>query len=356
MAQTIKSLQKQFEKVKVDGFSVKGFKKGDYGHNTVIGTLSNGIEVAFRIYYQRENAQAIDNICEMIKQDMSLVEYIKDNLMPKGCELVMFHDGFKLFAFKMGISVDGHIIEFYVPWVHWVVENNPPVDYTLQEVITIIKNTTKKISENFRTLLTYPKFEYESHSVVSGFTHKNAGALDVKINGSAYGVKGCFVIKNFENADVKKILKQQLKYFKRKSHNKPAEAINIIDFRDYPEIIDACEKENRLCAKYREAHDEKARNIYEGYCKDTLIPLFKKFFVAINARFINRKNKKECSWENLFLPDFFGDDICHGAGRLEILFSRGYNGQYIWANNVVTTKGCYLQEKREEFLKEKNNE
>lgn len=54
MAQTIKSLKQQMDKVDIKDFTVKDYGKGDYGYNIIYGTLDNNIEVSFRMPYQNE--------------------------------------------------------------------------------------------------------------------------------------------------------------------------------------------------------------------------------------------------------------------------------------------------------------
>lgn len=69
--------------VEVEGFSVTELKKGDYGYNMAYGVLDGGIEVGFKIPYQKENdALAPRAIEEELKANVGTVRLIAKSCSP----------------------------------------------------------------------------------------------------------------------------------------------------------------------------------------------------------------------------------------------------------------------------------
>lgn len=356
MAQTIKSLKQQMTNVKVDGFVVKDYKKGDYGYNLVCGLLDDKIEVAFKIPYQKENADAVNEISESLEQDVSFVKFINANLIPNDCSLVKYIDGEFLTSFQMGIAVEGRVIEFSLFWVYWKKNHpsyEPPIPYPLKQVINNIKKSAARYVNNLKALLHSTEFHYENHVIVSGTRQLNKYALNIKINGSAYGVNGSFIIEDFENANVKKILKRQLKIFKDKSEGKISKNADndIIDLRSYPELLAALEKEEKLTRLYNNNETPQRRDARDAFCRTVLIPLAKKIFSEVNARFIDWRIGEELSWTEVFPENLFEDGDYNDIRLLLSMLDYGSNGKYIWKNNVINIRGESLQEQRKELLK-----
>ena len=357
MAQTITSLQQQMLDVTVDGFVVKSYKKGDYGYNLVYGLLDDKIEVAFKIFYQKENAGATKEITETLEQNIGFVRFINNRLIPKDCALVKFIDGEYLTSFQIGIEVDGHVIEFPLSWVYW--EKNhpthkPPVNYSLKQIIKNIKQAIANYTRNLKVLLKSTDFRYESYAVVSGLNNTSRlPSLDLKINGSAFGIDGSVVIKDFQNANVKKILKRQLKSMKDKSEGKKTKANDnvLIDLRTYPELVAALSKEEKLTRSYYKNETPQRKTARDEFCKTTLIPLAKKIFSEVDAVFIDWRIGEELPWTELFPEDFFADCDYNDIRLLTLLFDRGSTGEYIWKNNVITVSGQALEDERKELLK-----
>lgn len=353
MAQTIKSLQQQMEKIKIAGFSVKGYEKGDYGYNLVYGTLDNQIEVSFKVFYQKDNDEAIKEIQESIKQDIDFVRFIQDKLIPKNCKLVKFIDGKFLYSFKLGLEIDSKTIEFYLLWAQWIKDNAPPVYYPLNQLVKNIKISAKKYAKNFKTLLNFPNFKYENHSVISGLTNANINTLNILVSGSAFGIQDSFIIKDFENANIKKILKQQLKTLKNKSQNKNVATNNneLIDFRNYAELIKALKKENQLTTQFKNNNTPEKQKARDEFCKNTLIPIIKEIVNQLDAKFIKWRTGEEVSWKELFPESFFEDYDYNCIRMINVLFERGWTGKHIWKNDIITISGCSTHDKKEELLK-----
>lgn len=353
MAQTIKSLQQQIEKINIAGFSVNGYKKGDYGYNLVCGTLDNEIEIYFKVFYQKENDEAIKEVQKSIEQDIAFVKFIQEKLLPKDCKLIKFIDGEFLYSFKLGLEIDGKTIEFYLLWAHCVKDNTPPVYYPFNQLVTNIESAVKNYTKNFKILLNFPKFKYENHSVVSNLTNKHPNALNIIVNGSAFGVNGSFIVRDFENANIKKILKQQLKIFKNKSKNKKLATTDneLVDFRNYAELIDALKKENKLTTQFNNDSTPEKQNTRDEFCKNTLIPIAKEINNQLDAKFIKWRTGEEVSWKELFPDNFFEDRDYNCIRMIRILFDRGWTGKYVWKNDIITVSGSSIRDEKGKLLK-----
>lgn len=355
MAQTIKSLKQQMTNVKVNGFAVKDYKKGDYGYNLVYGLLDDKIEVAFKIPYQNENADVAKEISEILEQNIGFVRFINAKLIPKDCALVKFIDGEYLNSFQMGIAVDGRNIEFSVFWVYWQKNHpsyKPPIRYSLKQVIKNIKKSVANYIANFKALLDSTEFHYENHSVVSGLNNTNKTSLNLKINGSAFGINDSFIVEDFENANIKKILKRQLKIFKDRSEGKITETKDnvLIDLRNYPELVAALAKEERLTRSFYKNETPQKKSARDEFCKTTLIPLAKKIFGEVDAKFIDWRIGEELDWNELFPENFFEDCDYNDIRLLTLILDRGSTGKYIWKNKVITASGQALEDERKELL------
>lgn len=353
MAQTIKSLKQQMDKVDIKDFTVKDYGKGDYGYNIIYGTLDNNIEVSFRMPYQNENADVTNKITEILEDNISFVRYISAKLLPKECTLVKYYDGQYINLFHIGIVVDGRTIEFPMYWVYWTKNHIEPIQYSLEQIVENIKKSINNYYTNFKILLNTKDFTYKSHSVVDGLNNSNELALNLKIIGSAFGVEDSFVINDFENSNIKKALKQQLKIYKKKSHNKKTKCNNdqLIDFRNYPELVDALNKEEKLNSQYYKSQTLQKQTVRDEFCKTTLIPVAKKVFGEINARFIEWRIGEEVSWQEIFNDEFFGDCDYNDIRMLTLMCKSGSTGKYVWANNVITTSGTYIKDEKEKLLK-----
>lgn len=353
MAQTIKSLKQQMDKVDIKDFTVKDYGKGDYGYNIIYGTLDNNIDVSFRMPYQNENTDVTNKITEILEDNISFVRYISTKLLPKDCTLVKYYDGQYINLFHIGIAVDGRTIEFPMYWVYWTKNRVEPIQYSLEQIVESIKKSINNYYSNFKILLNTKDFIYKSHSVVDGLNNSNELALNLKIIGSAFGVEDSFVINDFENSNIKKALKQQLKIYKKKSHNKKSKSNSdqLIDLRNYPELVDALNKEERLNSQYYKNQTLQKQTVRDEFCKTTLIPVAKKVFDEINARFIEWRIGEEVSWQEIFNDEFFSDCDYNDIRILTLMCKSGSTGKYVWANNVITTLGTYIKDEREKLLK-----
>ncbi len=284
MAQTIKSLKQQMDKVNINGLSIKDYGKGDYGYNIVYGTLDDSIEVSFRMPYHNDNADVTDKITEILENNIIFVRFINNQLLPKDCTLVKYYDGQYINLFNIGIAVDGYTIEFPMCWVYWVKNHIEPIQYSSEQIIDNIKKSVNNYYNNFKILLNTKNFTYNNYSVVTGLDNSNHIALNLKIMGSAFGVEDSFIIKDFEKANIKKLLKQQLKIYKKKSHNKKIKSNNdeLIDLRNYPQLVEALKKEDRLNGQYYKNQTSEKQTIRDEFCKTTLIPVAKKVSILIS--------------------------------------------------------------------------
>ncbi len=353
MAQTIKSLKQQMDKVNINGLSIKDYGKGDYGYNIVYGTLDDSIEVSFRMPYHNDNADVTDKITEILENNISFVRFINNQLLPKDCTLVKYYDGQYINLFNIGIAVDGYTIEFPMCWVYWVKNHIEPIQYSSEQIIDNIKKSVNNYYNNFKILLNTKNFTYNNYSVVTGLDNSNHIALNLKIMGSAFGVEDSFIIKDFEKANIKKLLKQQLKIYKKKSHNKKIKSNNdeLIDLRNYPQLVEALKKEDRLNGQYYKNQTSEKQTIRDEFCKTTLIPVAKKVFSEINARFIDWRIGEEYSWQELFTDEFFKDCDYNDIRMLTLMCDGGSTGKYVWANNVITTSGECVKDERKRLLK-----
>ena len=359
MSQTIKDLKQQMEKVKIDGFTIKDYKKGDYGYNNVCGLLDDRIEVSLMVPYQSKRADATKEISKTLEKDVNLVRFIREKLMPKDCSLTKFIDGEKVGMFEIGITINGHAIEIPLSWIYWIKNHpsyKPPILYSLDQVIKNIKTSVKKYHRNLQILLNSKEFHYENYSVVTGIKEKKELtriSRDLKINGSAFGTDCSFIVKDFENANIKKILNQQLKNLKNKLSGKKTkdESNALIDLRNYTELVAALKKEDRMYNGIFKNETQQKKTARNEFCKTTLIPLAKKIFSEVDAKFIKWQIGAELSWNELFPDNFFADNDYNDIKMLTILLDRGCTGKYIWGNNVITTSGIHLTNKRAELLK-----
>lgn len=153
MAQTIKSLTAMMNDVHVDGFQFETLKKGDYGYNLVYGAVDGKIQVAFKIEYQKDgDPSAVKNIEQAITENVAIVRMINSKLSPKGSSLVKFIDGWHLLSYDMGYEIAGKTIEFEVPKFYHIKNqpNNPPVPYSAEELIKLMKKTIKTNVKNLK--------------------------------------------------------------------------------------------------------------------------------------------------------------------------------------------------------------
>ena len=359
MSQTIKDLKQQMDKIKIDGFTINDYKKGDYGYNNVCGLLDDQIEVSFMIPYQSKKADATKEISKTLEKDIKFVRFIREKLMPKDCSLTKFIDGEYLTAFHIGITTNGHAIEIPLSWVYWIKNHpsyQPPISYSLDQVIKNIKTSVKKYHCNLQILLNSKEFHYENYSLVAGLKGKKdltRISRNLKINGSAFGIDCSFIVKDFENANIKKILKQQLKNLKNKLNSKKTkdESNALIDLRNYTELVAALKKEDRMSNGIFKNETQQKKATRDEFCKTTLIPLAKKIFSEVNAKFIKWQIGEELSWNELFPDNFFDDNDYNDIKMLTLILERGWNGKYIWKNNVITTSGVHLTNQRAKLLK-----
>lgn len=288
-----------------------------------------------------------------MEDNISFVRYISAKLLPKECTLVKYYDGQYINLFHIGIVVDGRTIEFPMYWVYWTKNHIEPIQYSLEQIVENIKKSINNYYTNFKILLNTKDFTYKSHSVVDGLNNSNELALNLKIIGSAFGVEDSFVINDFENSNIKKALKQQLKIYKKKSHNKKTKCNNdqLIDFRNYPELVDALNKEEKLNSQYYKSQTLQKQTVRDEFCKTTLIPVAKQVFGEINARFIEWRIGEEVSWQEIFNDEFFGDCDYNDIRMLTLMCKSGSTGKYVWANNVITTSGTYIKDEKEKLLK-----
>lgn len=359
MSQTIKDLKQQMEKVKIDGFIIKDYKKGDYGYNIVYGLLDDQIEVGFTVPYQSKKSDATKEISNTLEKDIKFVRFIREKLIPKDCSLTKFIDGEYLTVFDIGITTNGHEIEIPLLWAYLMKNHpsyKPPISYSLDQVIKNIKTSVKKYHRNLQILLNSKEFHYKNYSLVTGLKEKKALtriSRNLKINGSAFGTDCSFIVKDFENANIKKILNQQLKNLKNKLNGKKTkdESNTLIDLRNYTELVAALKKEDSMSNGIFKNETQQKTAARDEFCKTTLISLAKKTFREVNAKFIKWKIGEELSWNQLFPDDFFEDNDYNDIKMLTLILDTGWNGQYIWRNNVITTSGEYLTNKRAELLK-----
>ncbi|MBS7401840.1 MAG: hypothetical protein KIG16_04990 [Eubacteriales bacterium] len=359
MSQIIKDLKQQMEKVKIDGFTIRDYKKGDYGYNIVYGLLDDQIEVSFTIPYQSKKADATKEISKTLEKDIKFVRFIREKLIPKDCSMIKFIDGEWVGMFEIGITINDHSIEIPISWIYWIKNHpsyKPPISYSLEQVTQNIKTSVKKYHRNLQILLNSKEFHYENYSLVAGLKGKKdltRISRNLKINGSAFGTNCSFIVKDFENANIKKYLNQQLKNLKNKLSGKKTkdESNALIDLRNYTELVAALKKEDRMSNGIFKNETQKKKIARNEFCKTTLIPLAKKIFSEVNARFIDWQIGEELSWNELFPDNFFADNDYDDIKMLTILLDIGRTGKYIWGNNVITTSGIHLTNKRAELLK-----
>lgn len=208
--------------ISVSGFVVDKLRKGDYGYNLVYGIVDGEIETAFRIDYQKDNdPNAPATIARTLNDGVETVRFISQKLSPEYARLVKYIDGWLLTEYEFGYEVEGNRIEFTVPKCYWVSEqsNRPPVAYTSEELVAVMKSLIAIYSEQLRLL--------------SGI--KNFRLLEININGTRtkvvengrqrfvnnYTVTGeysdkflSFTVDNLETENIKKRIKKEIKKLK----------------------------------------------------------------------------------------------------------------------------------------------
>lgn len=222
MRQSIKSLTEQMKDISVSGFVVDKLKNGDYGYNLVYGIVDGEIEAAFRIDYQKDNDEnAPATIARTLNDGVETVRFISQKLSPKFARLVKYIDGWILTEFEFGYEVEGNRIEFTVPKCYWVSEqpNRPPLAYTSEELVAVMKRLIAVYSEQLRLLLSIKNFRLFEIGMNGTRTKvvengRQRFVNNYTVTGEYSGKYLAFTIDNLETENIKKRIKNELKKLK----------------------------------------------------------------------------------------------------------------------------------------------
>lgn len=409
MKQTIKSLSEQMKKVCIDEFVVEEYKSGDYGYNVVYGLLHNKIKVGFKVAYQKDTDD-VSNIENIINKQIEWVDYISSKLSPENCSLISYINGENLTSFELYYNIDGKIVNFMVPLCYWKKNHPtsmPPIYYSNKELVKVTKKTILSYTKNFKVLLEDKSFDLEKYELSNGervlVRGKQKYIPSVIISGKAYGVCNTFVIQDFENANVKKILKKELEKIRNPLFANKSNSKKTIDLRKYTKLVNAYNQSNLLKQKYISVYDKyeklkinsncnecknydpnndvtfwryegildqnirfsncsnkcdkienvkkafstmmKRKQAMEEYNKTEFIPMAFELFDEYQPNFVNWLIGETVSWKELF-PDVSSTSV----DELYLLLDSGSTGRYVWENNIITISGQTVKEERKELL------
>lgn len=416
MAQSIKSLTSQFKDVKVEGFKLTELRKGDYGYNMALGLVDDEIEVGFKIFYEKDGDDtASANIQEAVKCNVDIVRLIAKKFAPKDSKLVKFIDGETLFTYDIGFEVDGKRIYFTSPQSYLTVNHpsyKPPILYSAQEAMDILKSLIEIYIKNFKILLKSKKLKFLQYEMAKDgetiFENGKQRFIHYSIITCEFSDKQfSFVVKNFEKENIKKRLKQEFKNAKNNKFDETCQRQKVIDLRSFPEVVEAYNKIDRLENMFSNAHKKYNLLVRKGSCegcknyntnkdihgwyfdgyadvegrfstcrKDceflaelkaamqnmnakkkkfeefatkTFFPTMIKFFEETNPNFIYWKTCEVLNWKDIFSDE--ENILKHGGDRcLRILLDSGFNGLYIWEGDVITLRGETTTDDRKELL------
>lgn len=319
--QSIKSLKNQCKNINIPNFEIIDYERGDYGTNSITGLLNNKVKVCFKIPYQSEDENAINNIKECIDSNIYVVKFVINYVLDEDCTLIEYDDGTYLHNCIIKLLIKNKEFKFLVNWeMFWdfgfLANNNEENgNLTLEYLIKIIKKNVKQFKKLFEnknfSFYEYEMLENGKHYTING---KKIYKPNIKIKGCAYGVTDFFIINDFENENINNIINKELKRFKAISKNKNSKNKNLrnIDLREFSEIVNTNEEFEKLrkklhnaCEKY-ESLDREICTKCPNYNKNNdLITEYNSDFADIKERL--SECKKDCKHlkniENL-LKDF----------------------------------------------------
>lgn len=420
--QTIRSLKEQSKNVIVDRFQITDFKKGDYGYNIVYGIWDNKIRIGTKIDYMKDNdPDATNKIKNAIETNIFIADFIKNKVSPKDSELVEYIDGDYISYIILGYKVNNKYFDFCIS-LETSSCPNPFKPVSDEDARIVFQRLLKEIPQNIEQFkkIVYTKnfelikFERLDHFVIKDKTKKNSEHIQlINIIGKAFNVEDSFIIKDFENANIKQLMKKQLKKFKKISLNKKLkEEERTLDLRNVQEIKQVHEEYQTLykkgdlifheynkinfkqclnCKFYHKKYDTfscfsdltvkeidnrfsncdgncklvsqlkmqlhkflEARKLYNDYCKKVFTPTLLEFFNKFNPNLYDYRQNKYLTWKevlNLYKEDLQDSE----AAFLINLIETGWCPPLVFTNNVITLNNKSSLLYYEEFYNDAQN-
>ncbi|MBD5131062.1 MAG: hypothetical protein HDT28_00470 [Clostridiales bacterium] len=395
--QPLKSLNAQLEKVAVAGLEIESATRGDYGYNILTGTLDGGIKVTIKASYQADDdPNAVGNLTRELESNVSIVRHVAHNLMPKGCALTEYDEGLNTLLLYLGLTVDGHPTRMFV---RNYTEKPRLIFFSVERLMTEVEKSVKNHAAQLRTIIDTKGFEFIKYELLD---------MDgVVITGKAFGVKNAFTVKDFENENIAKRMKRELKAFKKLSRSGKGAPQKTIDLREYAELADAYAKSDKADSLYMNAYHKYLDSVRKANCEScgnyngdkdrhsygfggaididgrfstcgkncahldrvrkdmvnmskkhdardefdhaVFVPAVIKFFEQVDPRFIHWLTGEIVSWRDIF-PDAQTVIANNDIVLLHVLLSSGFSGEYIWENDVITLSGDSTTEDRKKVL------
>jgi len=336
--QSIKSLQEQAKKVKLEKFAIVKFSRGDYGYNSVESLFDNEVEVHLQIPYMKDDdknaEQYIENIFKNAEQIIELL------LIPiTKHKLKKFDEASLLLYSQVEYQVENHTINILIPKaVTYKEAYRPPSFFSMEDYLKVMKNTLKIHLLNLEIIMNTRKFVFEKFEEAEG-----RGMVSFyKITGSAYGVSNSFTIKqeDFVKINMAKTMKAELKNFKKLSKQPSKPITDTIDLRSYPELVDAYKMSEKLTnasyasegkSNWKEKHEKwenHDNNIFARAIFDTLSEL--------NPNLIYWRTGEARSFKEVFGENF--DKLDKNDRSCLLLLMIG-SGPEIFADDVIFLDG-----------------